>query len=78
MELKAKRKTATVAAPVPGQQPPATPAAQTADAGAMEGFETNDGAEAAAGVLNAIDEDTEGGEEAELPGEFEVEEDEEE
>lgn len=31
------------------------------------------GAAAAAGVLNAVDEDVEGGEEAECPEEFEVE-----
>ena len=35
------------------------------------------GASAAAGVLNAVDEDVEGGEEAEVPDEFEVSDDEE-
>ncbi|KAK5000144.1 hypothetical protein LTR28_013164 [Elasticomyces elasticus] len=35
------------------------------------------GASAAAGVLNAVDEDVEGGEEAEVPGEFEVDEEDE-
>lgn len=39
---------------------------------------SGDGARAAAGVLNAVDEDVEGGEEAEVPEEFEVEEAEEE
>lgn len=43
----------------------------------MEGIERGTGAEAAAGVLNAVDEDLEGGEEAELPGEWEVSDDEE-
>jgi len=33
------------------------------------------GTEAAAGVLNAVDEDVEGGAEAEVPDEFELEDD---
>lgn len=52
---------------------PFTPARQTGDA-SMGGMEFGSGgAAAAAGVLNAVDEDVEGGEEAECPGEFEVE-----
>ena len=65
MELKSKKKAPQAAAPVPGQQPPVTPARQT---------DTQmGGTDAAAAVLNAVDEDVEGGEEAELPDEFEVE-----
>jgi 26S proteasome regulatory subunit N2 len=43
-------------------------AAQAGDAGASA---VGGGAAAAAGVLNAVDEDSEGGEEAPLPTEFE-------
>jgi len=69
LELKAKKKAAVVAAPVPGQQQPlggpVTPARQT---------DTQmSGTEAAAAVLNSVDEDFEDGAEAEVPDEFEVE-----
>lgn len=74
LELKAKKKPATAAAPVPGQ--PQTPQ-QNRDANDMEVDESAAGARAAAGVLNAVDEDDEGGEEAEVPDEFEVEDEEE-
>lgn len=82
LELKAKKKTNNAAAaPVVGgssQQgaTPFTPARQTGDdALAALGFGAGAGvgAAAASGVLNAVDEDVEGGEEAELPDEFEVE-----
>jgi len=70
MELKSKKKPPPAPAPVPGQQPPSgaprTPVRQT---------DTQmGGTEAAAAVLNAVDEDVEGGAEAEVPDEFEVEE----
>lgn len=45
--------------------------------GASAAHGEESGAAAAAGVLNAIDEDVEGGEEAPCPDEFEVSEDEE-
>ena len=79
MELKSKKKAPTAAAPVPGQTLPQTPARQTAQDTAMEDVEqdlSRGGASAAAGVLNAVDEDVEGGEEAEVPDEFEVSDDE--
>ncbi len=67
MELKAKKKTTP-----PTQQPStAAPADQTVGAG-------DGGASAAVGVLTAVDEDVEGGEEAELPEPFDVVEDDEE
>lgn len=74
LELKAKKKATVVAAPVPGQQQPlgapSTPARQT---------DTQmGGTEAAAAVLNAVDEDVEGGAEAEVPDEFELEDEEDE
>ncbi|CZT18509.1 probable 26S proteasome regulatory complex, subunit RPN2/PSMD1 [Ramularia collo-cygni] len=70
LELKARKKTAA-AAPAPGAGP-----AQSARDVTMEDFlEGNTGgASAAAGVLNAVDED-EDGEEAPVPDEFEVDED---
>ncbi|THW57429.1 26S proteasome regulatory complex, non-ATPase subcomplex, Rpn2/Psmd1 subunit [Aureobasidium pullulans] len=82
LELKAKKKTNNAAAaPVVGgssQQgaTPFTPARQTGDdalAALSFGAGAGVGAAAASGVLNAVDEDVEGGEEAELPDEFEVE-----
>jgi 26S proteasome regulatory subunit N2 len=83
LELKAKKKTNNAAAaPIVGgaassaQDTPFTPARQTGDeALAALGFgaASGAGAAAAAGVLNSVDEDVEGGEEAELPAEFEVE-----
>lgn len=79
LELKAKKKTAPPA-PAPGQT--TSGGADTAMGGmgaAMAGFGAGaGGAAAAAGVLNAVDEDDEGGEEAPVPGEFEIEEDEDE
>lgn len=66
LELKAKKKPPTVAAPVPGQQAPSTPAPRSRDT-------DMGGTEAAAGVLNAVDEDIEGGAEADCPDEFDVE-----
>ncbi|KAK4999561.1 proteasome regulatory particle base subunit [Elasticomyces elasticus] len=70
IEIKARKK------PTPG---PAT----GPSAGRSEDVQMGDatgsaaGASAAAGVLNAVDEDVEGGEEAEVPGEFEVDEEDE-
>jgi len=69
MELKSKKKPAAAAAPVPGQQPPGAPVTPARQTDTQMG-----GTEAAAGVLNAVDEDVEGGAEAEVPDEFEVEE----
>lgn len=73
LELKAKKKT-TPSAPAPGQ-----PLGGGADTTMAEPFTPAraGGAAAAAGVLNAVDEDEEGGEEAPVPDEFEVEEDDE-
>lgn len=67
LDLKVKKKAAAAPAPVPGQTTgaPFTPARQMDI--------DMSGTEAAAGVLNAVDEDIEGGEEAEVPDEFEVE-----
>lgn len=68
MELKSKKKPPPAAAPVPGQQPPGAPSTPARQTDTQLG-----GTEAAAAVLNAVDEDVEGGEEAEVPDEFEVE-----
>jgi 26S proteasome regulatory subunit N2 len=71
LELKAKKKTAA-AAPAPGAGP-----AQSSRDVAMSDFATGnnaEGASSAAGVLTAVDED-EDGEEAPVPDEFEVDED---
>lgn len=79
LELKAKKKTAA-SAPAPGAGP-STHAEDTAMGGFGTGALTNvlggalGGAAAAAGVLTAVDEDDDG-EEAPVPDEFEVEEDE--
>ncbi|KAK8196079.1 proteasome regulatory particle base subunit [Zalaria obscura] len=72
LELKAKKKAPAQPAPQPGQTVggPQTPVRDLDMGGIMEAF---GGASAAAGVLNAVDEDVEGGEEAECPDEFEVE-----
>jgi 26S proteasome regulatory subunit N2 len=72
LELKAKKKT-VVTAPTPG----AHDQNQAAEDDAMDGIDAHRlaGATLAAGVLNAVDED-EDGEEAPVPDEFEVDEDE--
>lgn len=74
LELKARKTVKPAAAPETLQDrvtaafnPPQTPAATREEAG---------GAAEAAGVLNAVDEDIEGGEEAEVPRPFEFYEDE--
>jgi len=68
LELKSKKKPPTTAAPVPGQQPAGAPRTPVRQTDTQMG-----GTEAAAAVLNAVDEDVEGGAEAEVPDEFEVE-----
>ncbi|GAB7355811.1 hypothetical protein MBLNU459_g6484t1 [Dothideomycetes sp. NU459] len=76
LELKAKKKANVVPAPTPGGAPsmttPWTPSPNVQMGGVRLG-EGSGGASAAAAVLNAVDEDVEGGEEAECPNEFEVE-----
>jgi 26S proteasome regulatory subunit N2 len=66
LELKAKKKTS------PPVIPTSSTAADAADDTEMVGA---GGASAAAGVLTAVDEDVEGGEEAEVPEAFDVEDD---
>ncbi|EGP87662.1 unnamed protein product [Zymoseptoria tritici ST99CH_1A5] len=70
LELKARKKTAA-AAPAPG----AGGAGQASNDISMADLTRGSGATAAAGVLNAVDEDDDG-EEAPVPDEFEVDEDE--
>ncbi|KAK4900683.1 proteasome regulatory particle base subunit [Elasticomyces elasticus] len=75
LEMKARKKTAPPA-PAPGQTTgngSTTRDTDMADAGAVSAA---GGAAAAAGVLTAIDEDEEGAQEAPVPDEFEVSEDE--
>ena len=69
LELKAKKKTAPPA-PTPGNT-------LGAPSNAPETPAQGGGARAAAGVLNAVDEDEEGGEEAPVPDAFDVEDDDE-
>lgn len=70
LELKAKKKTAPPA-PTPGA--PARGAdTDMSDVNSNAAVLGVGGAAAAAGVLNAVDEDEEGGEEAPCPDEFEV------
>lgn len=73
LELKAKKKTAPPA-PTAGNT---AGAASAAAAGNNGGGSDAAGARAAAGVLTAVDEDVEGGEEAPVPEPFDVEDDEE-
>jgi len=92
LELKARKK-ATASAPTPGQQLGGGGAGAGGAGGRSSNFESAlsdfmpvtpggvgagaGGAAAAAGVLNAVDEDDEGCEEAPVPDEFEVESEEE-
>ncbi|KAK3719464.1 proteasome regulatory particle base subunit [Vermiconidia calcicola] len=71
LELKARKKTAPAAAPGVSLNGASAADTNMADAAAVPA-----GAAAAAGVLTAVDEDEEGGEEAPVPDEFEVDDEE--
>lgn len=68
LEMKVKK---TSTAPAPGANAQATIGATEQSRGAQSADQPMGGAAEAAGVLNAVDEDEEGGEEAELPRDFE-------
>lgn len=76
VNLKAKKPSQQAAPPAPSHNPVAAGTTRPQqDANVPESTNEPEGAAEAAGVLTAVDEDDEGGEEAELPHEFDYDSD---